>query len=553
MNIFQLAKTYKKLKRLNQIIPILVKYGFGGILSELKLDYYFYLSKNVLKFKKNKDFEQLSNERRFRLALQELGPTFIKLGQVLSIREDILPENWIKELEKLQDKVAPFPFENIKKYISDDFQHIDPIPIASASIAQVHKATLKNNEDVVIKIKRPNIDETVSTDIMLLKQFATLLETYIPEMKFLRPYDLVEEFEEIITKELDFFHELQNIKNFRKIYENDDFIFIPKVYEDLCNEHYMVIEYIEGIKINNLSALKRANYNLKYIANQWSKKVIEQVLIYGFFHADPHPGNIFVLKDGRVAYIDFGMMGRFTEEMKVNIGGLILAIANKDVDKIVKILSNMSDDFHVENLTKFKKNLLDFLDTYYNVSLKNFYIGKILKELLRLLRKYQIKIIVDYVLLDKTMITMEAILKNMDPEFNIFDNAKKLVKDVLNKENNIKTLKKKALKKLQEIKEVTEDIPFSLSDVLKLLKKNRLEIKFHHKGLDDFIREMDRATNRLVLSFIISSTIIASSIFIKSDIGPSVNGISIIGISGFIFAFFLGLWLIYGIIKSGKI
>ena len=130
---------------------------------------------------------------------------------------------------------------------------------------------------------------------MLLKQFATLLETYIPEMKFLRPYDLVEEFEEIITKELDFFHELQNIKNFRKIYENDDFIFIPKVYEDLCNEHYMVIEYIEGIKINNLSALKRANYNLKYIANQWSKKVIEQVLIYGFFHADPHPGNIFVL------------------------------------------------------------------------------------------------------------------------------------------------------------------------------------------------------------------------------------------------------------------
>ncbi len=553
MNIFKLAKTYKKLKRLNQIIPVLVKYGFGGILSELKLDYYFYLSKNIFKLKKSKDFESLSNERRFRLALQELGPTFIKLGQVLSIREDILPESWIKELEKLQDKVAPLPYKVLKKYISDDFLYIEPEPIASASIAQVHKAKLKTGEDVVIKIKRPNIDETVTTDIMLLKQFATLLETYIPEMKLLRPYDLVEEFEEIITKELDFFHELQNIKNFRKIYENDDFIYIPKIYEDLCNEYYLVIEYIEGIKINNFSKLKKSSFDLKKIANIWSKKVIEQVLIYGFFHADPHPGNIFVLDDGKIAYLDFGMMGRFTDDMKINIGELILAIANKDVDKIVKVLTNMSDEFYVDNLTKFKKNLLDFLDTYYNVSLKNFYIGKVLKELLRLLRKYQIKIIVDYVLLDKTMITMESILKNLDPNFDIFENAKKIVKSVLAKENNIYSLRKKALKKLQEIKEVTEEIPFSLADILKLLKRNKLEIKFYHKGLEDFIREMDRATNRLVLSFIISSTIIASSIFIKSDIGPSINGFSIIGISGFIFAFLLGLWLIYGIIKSGKI
>ncbi len=553
MNIFKIAKTYKKLKRLNQIIPVLLKYGFGGILSELKLDYYFYLSKNILQWKKYKDFESLSNEKRFRLALQELGPTFIKLGQVLSIREDILPENWIKELEKLQDKVSPIPFEKIKKHISDDFQYINPEPIASASIAQVHKAKLKTGEDVVIKIKRPNIDEIVATDIMLLKQFATLLETYMPEMKLLRPYDLVEEFEEIITKELDFFHELQNIKNFRKIYENDDFIYIPKVYDNISNEYYLVIEYVEGIKINNFEKLKKSNIDLKKLANQWSFKVIEQVLIYGFFHADPHPGNIFVLDDGKIAYIDFGMMGRFTEDMKINIGNLIVAIAEKDVDNIVKILTNMSDDFYVENITKFKKNLLDFLDTYYNVSLKNFYIGKVLKELLKLLRKYKIKIIVDYVLLDKTMITMESILKNLDPDFNIFENAKKIVTSLLEKETNIASLRKKALKKIKEIKEVAEEIPFSLSDVLKLLKKNRLEIKFYHKGLDEFIREMDRATNRLVLSFIISSTIIASAIFIKSDIGPSINGVSILGISGFIIAFFLGLWLIYGIIKSGKI
>jgi ubiquinone biosynthesis protein len=553
MNIINIAKTYKKLKRLNQILPVLIKYGFGGVLSELKLDYYFYLSKNIFKFKERKEYESLSNEKRFRLALQELGPTFVKLGQILSTREDILPNSWIEELEKLQDQAEPFPFRKVKSNIEDNFSYINETPIAAASIAQVHYAELKTGEKVVIKIKRPGIDETVATDILLLKQFALLLETYIPEIRIFRPVSLVEEFEDIILKELDFFHELQNIKNFKAIFENDEFVHIPEVYEEFSGKNHIVMEYVEGIKINNLEELKKQGHNLVYITKNWSRKVIEQVLVHGFFHADPHPGNIFVLRNGKLCYLDFGMMGRLTSEMQLYIGKLIIAIASKDVDVIVKVLNKMADDFYVENLTKFKKDLLDFINSYYNVSLKNFDIGRVFKELFRILRKYNIKIIVDYVLLDKTILTMEAICKKMDPDFNIFDNAKNIVKEVLKKEKSFSKLKKETYKKLENINELIEDIPQNFSELLKKVLKNHLEVKFYHKGLDDFIREMDKATNRLVFGLIISSTIIASSIIVKTGIGPTVRGVSILGISGFLFAFVLGIWLIYGILKSGRL
>ncbi len=553
MNIVNIAKTYKKLKRLNQILPILIKYGFGGILSELKLDYYFYLSKNIFKLKKRKEFEALSNEKRFRLVLQELGPTFIKLGQVLSTREDILPISWIKELETLQDQADPFPFHKVKKILGNHFAYVEETPIAAASIAQVHFAALKSGEKVVIKIKRLGIDETVRTDILLLKQFALLLEAYIPELRMFRPMNLIEEFEDIILKELDFYHETQNIKNFKTMFANDKFVYIPKVYEEFSNENYIVMEYVEGVKINNYSELENRGHNLQKITELWSRNVIEQVLLHGFFHADPHPGNILILDNGKLCYLDFGMMGRLTSEMQLYIGKLILSISERDVDAIVKVLYKMADDFYVENLTKFKKDLLDFISSYYDVSLKNFDIGRIFKELFRILRKYNIKIIVDYVLLDKTILTMEALCKKMYPEFNIFYNAKNIVKDVLKQEKSFSKLKKDTFKRLENFNELIEDVPQNISEILKKILKNHLEIKFYHKGLEDFIREMDKATNRIVFGLIISSTIIASSIIVKAGIGPTVKGLSLLGVIGFIFAFLLGIWLIYGILKSGRL
>lgn len=553
MNIISIAKTFKKIKRFNQILPVLIKYGFGGILKELRLDYYFYIGKNIFKLKKKKDYELLSNEKRFTLALQELGPTYIKLGQLLATREDLLPESWIKELETLQDQAEPFPYEKVRKKLGNHFSYIKEEPIAAASIAQVHYAVLKTGEKVIIKIKRPGIDSIVDADILLLKQFAILLESYIPELKIIRPLNLVEEFEDIILKELDFFHEIQNMKNFKEIFKEDNFIYVPEVYEEISTDSFIVMEYVEGTKINNYEKLMEKGFDLKEITKKWSQKVIEQVLIHGFFHADPHPGNILVLESGKLCYLDFGMMGRLTEEMRMNIGKLIIAIASKDVDSIIKTLNRMTDDFHVDNLTKFKKDLLDFINIYYNVTLKSFDIGKVLKQLFKILKKYNIKIIVDYVLLDKTILTMEAICKNMDPEFNIFENAKSIVKDVLKRDKNLRSVRNNLIARLENLNELAEEIPQNFSEVLSKLNKNNLEIKFFHKGLEEFTREMDKATNRLVFGLIISSTIIASSFIIKSNIGPSIHGVSLIGVGGFIFAFFLGLWLIYGIIKSGKV
>ncbi len=547
--IFKLPQTYKKIKRLNQILPVFFKYGFGWILKELKLDYYIYIGKNIFKLKKIKEFETLSNEKRFVLALQELGPTFIKLGQILSTREDIFPDNWIKELETLQDHVAPIKYPIIEKIISpikDKFEYIDPNPLASASIAQVHKAKLKNGKDVVIKVKRPKIEEIIFTDILLLFEIAQLIENHVPELKMFKPVKLVEEFSNTIRKELDFFREKQNLKNFRSFFENDDFLYIPEVYDEYCSENYITMEYIEGIKINNFTKLKDSKIDLIKLSEKWSEKVIEQILVYGYFHADPHPGNIFVLKDNRIAYLDFGMIGRLTDKMKFNIANLIIGIAGKDVDLIVKTLKNMTPDFYVEDINSFKRDLLDFIDMYYNVPLKDFNVGKVFKELFRILRKYEISIITDYILLDKTILTLEAIGRKLNPDFNLVEKAYSHVKRILKEQKSLKKILSKDLKKrVQNFYEVSEEIPGYILDSFKTLLSKNLVINFKHQGLEDFTKEMDRSVNRLIFGLIISATLISSSFLIKIS--------TFFGVVGFSFATFLGLWLLYGIFKSGRL
>ena len=547
--IFKLPQTYKKIKRLNQILPVFFKYGFGWILKELKLDYYLFIAKNIFNLKKTKEFETLSNERRFVLALQELGPTFIKLGQILSTREDIFPENWIKELETLQDHVAPVDYSKIEKVIlpiKEEFEFIDPVPIASASIAQVHKAKLKNGKDVVIKVKRPGIDSIIFTDILLLYEIAQLIENHIPELKMFKPVKLVEEFSDTIRKELDFFREKQNIKNFREFFKNDDFLYIPEAYDEYCSENYITMEFIDGIKINNFVKLKQAGVDFIKISEKWSEKVIEQVLVYGYFHADPHPGNIFVIKGDRLAYLDFGMIGRLTDEMKFNIANLIIGIAGKDVDLIVKTLKNMSPDFYVEDINGFKRDLLDFIDMYYNVPLKYFNVGKIFKELFRILRKYEISIITDYVLLDKTILTLESIGRKLNPDFNLVEKAYYHVKRILKEQKSIKKIITKDVKKrLKNFYEVSEEIPGYVLDSFKTLLAKNLVINFKHQGLENFTKEMDRSINRLIFGLIISATLISSSFLIKIS--------TFFGIVGFSFATFLGIWLLYGIFKSGRL
>ena len=549
--IFKLPQTYRKIRRLNQILPVIFKYGFGWILKEFKIDYYIFLLKNFFKIKTEKKFESLSNEKRFVLALQELGPTFIKLGQLLSTREDILPESWIKELEKLQDHVLPVKFSKIETIISPlikskKFKSIKKEPIASASIAQVHLAELVTGEKVVIKIKRPEIEKIIFTDILLLFEIANLIETHIPELRMFKPVKLVQEFSDTISKELDFFREKQNILTFRKIFENDDFIYIPKVYEEFCSENYITMEYIEGIKINKYDELKKANIDLKFLTNKWSEKIITQVLEYGFFHADPHPGNILVLKNNKLAYLDFGMVGRLTEEMRLNIANLIVGIAGKNVDLIIKTLKNMSPDFYVEDTVSFKKDLLDFIDLYYNVPLKDFNVGKVFKELFRILRKYGISIITDYVLLDKTIITLEAIGKKLNPEFNFVEKAYSEVKKILKQQRSLKNLIKKDIsKRIKNVSEFTEELPEYILESFKTLLNKNLVINFKHQGLEPFIIEMDRSINRLIFGLIISATIIAGSFLIK--ISP------IFGIISFSIATILGLWLLYGIFRSGRL
>jgi ubiquinone biosynthesis protein len=486
----------------------------------------------------------------------------VKLGQILSTRADIIPLEYIKELEKLQDKVPPFSYVQVEQMVqkslganvSELFYSFEEKPFAAASLGQVHKAILKVDKvKVVVKVQRPDIEEIIETDLDILFHLARLIEKYIPVSRLYDPVGVAEEFARIIRMELDYGTEGRNAERFRKNFKEDNTVYIPKVYWELSSKRILTMEYIEGIKINHLKELDEAGYDRKKIAENGAKAFMKQMLIDGFFHADPHPGNILVMENELIGFVDFGMIGKIDEETREKYVDLFMAILEHDSNKILTRMLNLGITSKGEIDTRsLKRDIADLLDQYYDKALNEIKLGAFISQLVQISVKHHIKMPAELALLGKSLLIIEGIGLTLDPDFNLTETAKPYVKDIILERKSPQRLLLKLSNDLSEFYNLMVLIPKQLSNTLRKMEEGIFKLELQHRGLENLINALDKATNRLSYSLILVAIIIGSSLIMQTEKGPQFMGFPVIGVIGFLISGILGLGLVIMILRSGK-
>jgi len=548
-------------RRLCQILQVLVKYGFSYIVDRLHIEQNI-IGRRLVRFgpiKKLDVFNQPVSVRA-RKVLEELGPTFIKLGQILSTRPDLIPLEFCKEFEKLQDEVPAFEYEKVeelirsefKKPVSKLFSDFSPEPCAAASLSQVHLAELKTGKKVVVKVQRPDIEKIVTVDLEILYGLAKLAEKHIEESRIHNPVGVVNEFKKTLLKELDFNIEANNIERFRRNFKDDNTVYIPRVFHDLSSKRILTIERIEGIKVSDIEKIEESGLDRKQIAVNGANAVLKQVFIDGFFHADPHPGNIFVMGGNRIAFLDYGMVGRIDEETKGWIASILTAVVERDVSEITEALMAMGAIEEVD-IKKLNLDLADLMERYYDIPLKELSMGQFLADIIEVVSQNRIKIPPDLFLLAKALITIEGIGRSLDPEFNMAVQTKPFVEKLARQKYSPKRIAKEIRKFAKELYAFISSLPRDLNLIFSKIKKGTLRVEFEHRGLENLISQMDKVSNRITFSVIIAALIIGSSIIMQTNKGPLFLGFPVLGIFGFLIAGIMGLWLVIAILRSGRL
>ena len=525
------------------------------------IEQYFKLGKKFFIKKTDKeDIKRLTLAQRARMVCEDLGPTFVKLGQILSTRSDLISREFVEEFSKLQDNVSPFSFLEVREMLEEEFGRpidelfieFDESPVASASLSQVHKAKLPSGEYVAVKVQRPNIEEHIKSDISILFDLAKFMEKRLINGHIYQPIEIVKEFSKTIKQELDFINEGRNIDKFRVNFKNSETVHIPKVYWQLTTSRILTMEYIDGVKISAIDNSHDFQYDKKLISARGADMMLKQIFVDGFFHGDPHPGNIFIIENNVIALLDFGMVGRVEESTMVNMASLLIATIGNDTDKIIKVLEQMEIVDPEMDVKELKIEIKDFIDKYYGVSLKQLEISVIMEEILEIMIYHQIKIPSDLTLLVKSLVIIEGIGRELDPDFDMVAHTKPFAKQLIGKRYSLSNLWDRGSESFKEFLNFLEVFPKDFVYLIRNLRKGELNIGFQHKGLDKLIHEIDRSSNRLSFSMIIAALIIGSSMILGQPIGPFIFGYPAVGIIGYLFASFLGLFLIISILRSGR-
>jgi len=555
-----ITRTYRHFRRYQQILRVLVKYGFGDILSQLHLYQLVEKGSHFFRISKKAETILLPRYERIRLALEELGPTFVKLGQLLSTRPDLVPPTLVEELAKLQDKVSPFPFVEAKDVIQTELKHsaeeifskFEEKPIAAASLGQVHCAWLKNGDKVAVKVQRPDIYRIIEVDLEIMLYLASLMQKHIVEAEGYDPVGIVKEFADNITKELDYMLEASNIERFAKNFKDEPAIYVPHVYRDYSTEKVLTMEYIDGIKISEVRKLKADGYDCNLIASQGAMLILKQIFEHNFFHGDPHPGNIFILPDNVICFLDYGMMGRIDEEAKDSLASLVKAFIDKDVSETVHLFLKFYPSEKVD-LRKFKLDTWEVLDQYHGVPLKQIELKRVFRQALYLVDKHRLKIPPDLFLLTKALVSIESSGSSLDPDFNAVEQIQPFIKEIILKKFSPHTIAHKLKKSLFEFFALFQEFPEEIRNMFSLLKSGEMKVKFEHRGLEPFIAKLDQVSNRLAFAIIAAALIIGSALIVLSQTPPLIFGIPVIGLAGFLVAAFMGLGLLIAIFRSGKL
>lgn len=556
-----LGKRIRHLKRYRDVAKVLARHGFGFFVEEIGLLHMLSLPKRL--FTDMEEIDPKSVGERIRQVIEELGPTYVKIGQIASTRGDVIPAEILHELEKLQDNVPPFSFEEVSRIIEEElgsplgkiFSSFDEKPLAAASIGQVHYARLLTGEKVAVKVQRPLIKALIETDLEILMDLAILAEHRIERMERLQLRDVVEEFAKSLRNELDYTIEARNAEKIAKQFKDDPTIYIPSIYWDYSTRAVLTMEFVEGQKLNKFDGLDQKEYNRKALSEHLVKALFHQVLIEGFFHADPHPGNILLLEGGVIAFIDFGMVGRLTLEMKHNFASLVIAMMRQNTESMIKAVLRIGivpDDVNLASLTS---DVDELREKYMDVPMSRISLGEAISDLFAVAFRHQIRIPSDFTLLAKCLLTLEGIVEKLDPQLSIMDMAEPFGIQLLKERYRPSTVAGRIWHNITDYGDLLVELPKQLKDLMRDMLRGRIRLEVSVPELDIFLRKLDRITNQISFSIVLLSfSIVMCGLIIASSLGRQpilIWQIPAVEI-GFGMAALMLLWLFISIFKSGK-
>ena len=552
----------RDLPRLHAISSVFIRHGLGDMVRRLGIVSVLEQAGQMLNFRAASESVRLEPAQRMRLALEELGPTFVKLGQVMATRIDLFPPDWIAEFEKLHSAVPPVPIEDLLPEVTlalgrspfEVFRELEREPFASASIAQVHRARLQDGTPVILKIRRAGIRQKIEADLRIMEQIAALMESEMPDARRYQPVAIVGHFARSLERELDLALEARNLERFGKNFADDPVIVIPKVYDEYTSPVMNVQERIVGIPGTDLAAVVAAGLDSKLLAARGAEAVLRMILIDGFFHADPHPGNVYYLPGNRIAIVDFGMVGRLSPLRRNQVIDLLAGLARLEEEPMIDVLLDWAGDAVVDE-PKLAADLSDLVFDYEGVALKDIRIAVLLRQFAALVREHSIVIPADLALMFKAIITMEGMGRQYDPEFQIVDHLQPLLQQARLERYQPGELLKSGRSAISNFFTVAGNVPRDLSRLLRDARRGKVRVDLDLKRLDQFGTRLDCTIDRATIGIMTASIVIGSSIVMTVQGGPTVFDLplyTMLGLGGYLIAFCNSVWIMFGIWRSGK-
>lgn len=557
---------FRHIKRYRQIILVFVKHGFGTLIDQLGIFDYLNIKKRIGRGNGENINEKLSIGERLRLSLEELGPTFVKLGQIISTRPDILPHAVIAELEKLQDAVPPFPFDDVKSLIESEFddklenifKEFSDTPLAAASIAQVHLARLNSGRKVVVKVQRPGIERNIYLDLKVLEDLASFIDNHTKYGKLYDFTKMVQEFENTLKNELDFRVEGENAETFKENFSKDKGVNVPDISWIHTTRRVLTMEYIEGIRLNDYAALNNAGLDRKIIARNLAVSIFNQILRDGFFHGDPHPGNIMVLPDNAIVFLDLGMVGKLNEERKTQFLKMLMGVVFKNSRLIIQSIIGLDAMAHHINIKKLEKEIDVLRDKYLSVPLNEIKVGEVFNEIFNLAFSYNIVIPGEFTMLAKSLVTLEGLVEKLDPELNVLEIAEPIARKLMFKTFSPEKIGKELFGGVLDYGSLLREFPSFLLNFLRKMEDDEFTMQFKMKGIERVEKRIDRISNRmsfsivlLAVSIIIAGIVIGSGMSAHTGTEIYILNITVLRV-GLVIAGLMIIGLVLSMLRSNR-
>ncbi|WP_026975958.1 ABC1 kinase family protein [Alicyclobacillus contaminans] len=555
-----IGKRTRHIARYREIANILIRNGFGWFVDEIGLGHLLTLPRRWFNTHPR---DVVSPAERIRRVVEQLGPTFVKMGQIASLRSDLLPPDWIRELSRLQDEVPPMPMATVRRIVEAElgdpfdavFKQFSEVPVGSASIGQVHRAVLPTGETVAVKVQRPEMQSQIETDFDILMDLIHLAEKHFDWVRHYQLDEVAAEFRHSLLNEMDYTVEARNATRIRGMFENDATVYIPKVYWDFTTSKVLTMEYVEGVKLSNPAALEAAGYQPKLLAHRATKAVLTQMLMHGFFHADPHPGNLAALPGNTVLFLDFGMVGRLTPDMKDRFADLIIGLMRRNTDAVLRAIHRMGVVPHDVDPAKLRRDVDELRDKYYDVALSEVSLSKIVGDIFGVAYRHRIQIPSNLSMVGKTLLTIEGVAESLDPTFRIMDVAEPFGRMLLKDKFSFGSLSRQAYTSLLDLSEFLSEFPRQVRSLMEELRHGQVKLQWELSESKTWIRRLDRITNRISLSIVLlawsiflAGLMIASALTKKQSViwnAPLAEGGLVVGLLIMVF-------LLWSILRSGR-